>query len=120
MRRTRDAPGPSRPKRNPPRRRRPRELPMRQLLLDFTRAPEPTFENFVHGGNGELVCALDAAVQGRPAERVIYAWGESGAAPGATQGLQVLVPSTVQYGATILPTLLLTDGFNPGIKPEIT
>jgi DnaA family protein len=52
---------------------------MRQLLLDFTRAPEPTFENFVHGGNGELVHALDAAVQGRPAERVIYVWGESGA-----------------------------------------
>jgi len=52
---------------------------MRQLLLDFTRAPEPTFENFVRGGNGELVYALDAAAQGRPAERVIYAWGESGA-----------------------------------------
>ena len=52
--------------------------------------------------------------------RLRTAWGESGAAPGATQGLQVLVPSTVQYGAAILPTLLLTDGFNPGIKPEIT
>ena len=52
--------------------------------------------------------------------RLRTAWGESGAAPGATQGLQVLVPSTVQYGATILPTLLLTDGFNPAIKPEIT
>ena len=52
---------------------------MRQLLLDFTRAPEPTFENFVHGGNGELVHALHAAVQGRPAERVIYMWGENGA-----------------------------------------
>ena len=52
---------------------------MRQLLLDFTRAPEPTFENFVHGGNGELVHALDAAVHGRPAERVVYMWGESGA-----------------------------------------
>ena len=52
---------------------------MRQLLLDFTRAPEPTFENFVHGGNGELVHALHAAIQGRPAERVIYVWGEKGA-----------------------------------------
>lgn len=52
--------------------------------------------------------------------RLRTAWGESGSSPGATQGLQVLVPSTVQYGATVLPTLLLTDGFNPAIKPEIT
>ena len=52
---------------------------MRQLLLDFTRAPEPTFENFVPGGNGELLHALDAARRGTPAERVVYVWGESGA-----------------------------------------
>jgi DnaA family protein len=52
---------------------------MRQLLLDFTRAPEPTFENFVPGGNGELLHALASAVAGRPSERVVYLWGESGA-----------------------------------------
>ena len=52
---------------------------MRQLLLDFTRAPEPTFENFVPGANAELLHALQAAAGGRPAERVIYMWGESGA-----------------------------------------
>lgn len=52
---------------------------MRQLLLDFTRAPEPTFENFVPGGNGELLHALRAAAEGNPAERVLYMWGESGA-----------------------------------------
>lgn len=52
---------------------------MRQLLLDFTQAPAPTFENFVPGGNGELLHALDAAVRGHPAERVLYVWGESGA-----------------------------------------
>ena len=52
---------------------------MRQLLLDFTRAPEPTFENFVPGGNGELLDALQAAVSGRPAERVLYLWGETAA-----------------------------------------
>lgn len=52
---------------------------MRQLLLDFTRAPEPTFDNFVPGGNGELLHALEAAVAGRPAERVVYLWGESAA-----------------------------------------
>jgi DnaA family protein len=52
---------------------------MRQLLLDFTQAPAPTFANFVHGGNAELVCALEAAVKPDCAERVMYVWGESGA-----------------------------------------
>jgi DnaA family protein len=52
---------------------------MRQLLLDFTQAPAPTFTNFVHGGNAELACALEAAVKGESSERVIYVWGESGA-----------------------------------------
>jgi DnaA family protein len=52
---------------------------MRQLLLDFTQAPAPTFENFVHGGNAELHHALVAAVNGRAPERVLYMWGESGA-----------------------------------------
>jgi len=52
---------------------------MRQLLLDFTQAPAPTFENFVHGANAELAHALEAAVRGDSAERVIYVWGESGA-----------------------------------------
>jgi DnaA family protein len=51
---------------------------MRQLLLDFTQAPEPTFANFVHGGNAELFHALQAVVQARAAERVMYVWGEGG------------------------------------------
>lgn len=52
---------------------------MKQLLLDFTQAPAPTFANFVHGGNAELASALEAAVNGVPGERVMYVWGESGA-----------------------------------------
>jgi DnaA family protein len=51
---------------------------MRQLLLDFTQAPAPTFANFVHGGNAELLHALEAAVRGASPERVMYVWGESG------------------------------------------
>jgi DnaA family protein len=51
---------------------------LRQLLLDFTQAPAPTFDNFVHGGNAELFHALTAAAAGNPAERVIYVWGEAG------------------------------------------
>lgn len=52
---------------------------MRQLLLDFTQAPAPTFRNFVHGGNAELFHALVRAAAGDAPERVIYIWGESGA-----------------------------------------
>ena len=52
---------------------------MRQLLLDFTQAPAPTFANFVHGGNAELFHALASALRGELAERVMYVWGESGA-----------------------------------------
>src|SRR6185503_16929179 len=51
---------------------------LRQLLLDFTQAPAPTFENFVHGGNAELFHALTVAANGNPADRVIYMWGEPG------------------------------------------
>ena len=66
-------------RRNPPKRRRPRETPMRQLLLDFTRAPEPTFANFVPGGNAELLArARRGRRAGARAERVLYLWGESG------------------------------------------
>lgn len=52
---------------------------MRQLLLDFTRAPAPTFANFVHGGNAEAAHALEAAARGEGRERVVYIWGESAA-----------------------------------------
>lgn len=52
---------------------------MKQLLLDFTQAPAPTFQNFVPGGNAELLSALAEAVRGPIEARVIYAWGEPGA-----------------------------------------
>lgn len=52
---------------------------MRQLLLDFTQAPAPTFENFVHGGNTELFHALQSAARGDSPERVLYLWGDRGA-----------------------------------------
>lgn len=52
---------------------------MRQLLLDLTQAPEPTFANFVHGGNTELFHALDAAARGDAPASVLYVWGEPAA-----------------------------------------
>lgn len=62
---------------------------MRQLLLDFTRAPAPTFANFVHGRNAELASVLEAAATSNFDERVIYMWGES--ASGKTHLLKSFV-----------------------------
>ncbi len=42
---------------------------MRQLLLDFDRAPAPTFANFVTGANAELTHALESATRGAFTER---------------------------------------------------
>lgn len=61
---------------------------MKQLLLDLTQAPAPTFANFVPGRNVELLSALEAASLGRGAERVLYVWGEPGA--GKTHLLKAL------------------------------
>jgi len=52
---------------------------MKQLLLDLTAYPAPTFANFVPGGNAEAVASLRAAAEGRAVDRVIYLWGDSGA-----------------------------------------
>ena len=52
---------------------------MRQLLLDLTRAPAPTFANFVQGRNAELFRALEAALREEAPEAVLYMWGETGA-----------------------------------------
>ena len=86
---------------------------MRQLLLDFTRAPAPTFENFVHGGNAELLHALEAAARGAPAERVLYMWGESGA--GKTHLLKAFAAASGARYATgadfgeVAPVLAIDD-----------
>ena len=50
---------------------------MRQLALDITAPPAPTFDNFVVGRNAEVVAHLRAAIAGS-GERFVYLWGESG------------------------------------------
>ena len=87
---------------------------LRQLLLDFTQAPAPTFANFVHGGNVELAHALESAAQGRFPERVVYIWGESGA--GKTHLLKAFAEACEgrylgagEYGPEIQSTVLALD-----------
>ena len=50
---------------------------MKQLALDITVPPAPSFENFVAGRNAEAIAHLRAAVTGS-GERFVYVWGESG------------------------------------------
>ncbi len=51
---------------------------MRQLALELASPPVPTLDNFVTGGNAEVVAALHALVRGDSAERFIYLWGGTG------------------------------------------
>jgi len=51
---------------------------MSQLLLDITPHWWPTFDNFVAGGNGELLSVLQHALVGESRERCIYVWGQTG------------------------------------------
>lgn len=51
---------------------------MKQLLLDIQPAPLPTLENFVPGGNNELLQALRNLVEGVSSQRSLVLWGPSG------------------------------------------
>ena len=50
---------------------------MRQLALDITASPAPTFDNFIVGRNAETLAHLRAAATGG-GERFVYLWGEAG------------------------------------------
>ena len=50
---------------------------MRQLALDITAPPAPTFDNFVVGRNAEALAHLRAALAGS-GERFVYLWGAAG------------------------------------------
>jgi DnaA family protein len=74
---------------------------MRQLLLDFTHAPAPRFENFVPGRNAELLDALKAAARGGGPERVLYLWGDAGS--GKTHLLKAFAGECVARHARYVP-----------------
>ena len=50
---------------------------MRQLALDITASPAPTFDNFVVGRNAEAIAHVRAAITGT-GERFVYLWGAPG------------------------------------------
>lgn len=51
---------------------------MNQLLLDITPDWWPTFDNFVAGGNAELLSVLHQALSGESTDRCVYVWGVAG------------------------------------------
>ncbi len=51
---------------------------MEQLPLEISGPAEPTFENFVPGGNSEALERVRSLAAGRLREAVIYLWGEPG------------------------------------------
>ncbi|MBI2312054.1 MAG: DnaA regulatory inactivator Hda [Betaproteobacteria bacterium] len=51
---------------------------MSQLLLDLAPPPAPTLDNFVPGGNAELLGVLRRMVSDGEPERFVYLWGEPG------------------------------------------
>lgn len=52
---------------------------MKQLVLDISRPPEPTLDNFVVGQNAELLGQLREMLGANPRERFVYVWGARGA-----------------------------------------
>jgi len=88
---------------------------LKQLLLDLTQAPPPTFANFVAARSAESLDAFRAAAAGS-ADRVLYVWGEPGA--GKTHLLKALAaarPGTlylrgVDYTGTENAPVLALDG----------
>ncbi len=65
---------------------------MKQLSLDISAPPPPTFANFSVGRNQELFALLQAIAAAASNERFVYLWGEPGA--GKTHLLQAVATAT--------------------------
>jgi DnaA family protein len=73
---------------------------VKQLLLDIQPAPSPTLENFVIGGNGELVQALRDLIGQSSSQRSLTLWGEPGS--GKTHLLNAAVTHAKQSGLSAI------------------
>lgn len=80
---------------------------MNQLLLDITPDWWPTFDNFVAGGNGELLSALHQALSGERTERCIYVWGPTGS------GKSHLLQACVSAAQNAHQSAIYAQGFVP-------
>ncbi|MFZ5555723.1 MAG: DnaA regulatory inactivator Hda [Pseudomonadota bacterium] len=67
-----------------------------QLLLELLPPPAPAFDNFVAGGNAEVLHALRALADGSSGERIVFLWGASGS--GRSHLLQACVAAARARG----------------------
>lgn len=70
---------------------------MKQLILDLADAPAPTLDNFVAGGNGELLQQLSRLAAGSAADRFFYVWGAPGS--GRSHLLKGVISAAVTAGS---------------------
>lgn len=69
---------------------------MTQLLLDLAPPPAPSLDNFVPGGNVELLGVLRRMLSNDEPERFVYLWGERGC--GRSHLLQAAVRALKEQG----------------------
>ena len=86
---------------------------MNQLLLDITPDWWPTFDNFVTGGNCELLSVLQHALSGESGERAIYVWGQSGC------GKSHLLQACVSAAQNAHHSAIYAQGFVPELADVV-
>jgi len=72
---------------------------MKQLVLELASPPSPSLDNFVVGGNAEVIAALRALAQGNNRERFIYLWGGNGS--GRTHLLRAVLQALREAGRSV-------------------
>ena len=72
---------------------------MRQLVLDLSRPPAPTLENFAPGSNADAVAVLRAWLAGTLDERCVYLCGPSGS--GKSHLLRALAQAVQDSGRSV-------------------
>jgi len=72
---------------------------MKQLVLELASPPLPSLDNFVVGGNAEVIAALRALAQGDSRERFIYLWG--GNSSGRTHLLRAVLQALREAGRSV-------------------
>jgi DnaA family protein len=72
---------------------------VKQLAFDFSVVHAPTLDNFVAGGNGELLARLRSLTSAKRDERLLYVWGPPGS--GRTHLLRAAVSLLDTGGARV-------------------
>jgi DnaA family protein len=88
---------------------------MRQLALELASPPAPTLDNFVTGGNAEVLAALRALLSSAATERFIYLWG----VPGSGRS-HLLLGVLHAFSMSGLNVRLYATGVNPVVDDPAT